>query len=62
MRDGKKRTPYSHIAKHWDDRHLGAEMPHFTFRIVKRFQDSLSRQVSEGVRIDMREEVYSRNR
>ena len=68
VRDGKKRVPDSQIAKHWDDHHLGDEMPHFRFRIVKRFQDSLSRQVSESVRIDMREEVlnsksvYSRNR
>ena len=43
-------------------------MPHFRFKIGKKFQDSLSRQVSESVRIDMREEVlnsksvYSRNR
>ena len=68
VRDGKKRAEDSHIAKHWDECHHGEEMPEFRFRIVKRFQDSLSRQVSESVRIDLREEVlnsksvYSRNR
>ena len=68
VRDGKKRVEDSHIAKHWDEFHQVEEMPEFRFRIVKRFQDSLSRQVSESVRIDLREEVlnsktvYSRNR
>ena len=44
-------------------------MPLFGFRIVRSFQDSLSRQVAESVRIDLRGEgvlnskaVYSRNR
>ena len=43
-------------------------MPHFRFKIVKTFKDSLSRQVAESVRIDMRDGVinskamYSRNR
>ena len=59
MRDGKKMAEDSHIAKHWDECHHGEEMPMFRFMIVKRFQDSLSRQVSESVRIDMREEVLN---
>jgi hypothetical protein len=43
-------------------------MPEFRFRIVRRFEDSLSRQVAESVRIDRRVEVlnsktmFSRNR
>ena len=59
----------SHIAKHWDNAHSGEDMPEFRFRIVKTFRDSLSRQVAESVRIDLRggnilnsKTVYSRNR
>ena len=43
-------------------------MPRFRFKIVKTFHDSLSRQVAESVRIDLRnhvlnsKSVYSRNR
>ena len=59
VRDGKKMADDSHIAKHWDECHHGEEMPMFRFMIVKRFQDSLSRQVSKSVRIDMREEVLN---
>ena len=44
------------------------EIPKFRFKIVKSFKDSLSRQVAESVRIDLRgnvinsKTVYSRNR
>ena len=69
VRDGKNRTEDSHIAKHWDQAHAGEEMPEFRFKIVKTFRDSLSRQVAESVRIDLRgvkvlnlKTVYSRNR
>ena len=54
--------------RHWEECHAGEDMPEFRFKIVRSFQDSLSRQVSESVRIDLREEVfnsktvYSRNR
>ena len=68
IRDGKNKTEDSHIAKHWEEHHRGEEIPLFRFKIVRRFKDSLSRQVGESVRIDMRngvlnsKTVYSRNR
>ena len=34
-------------------------MPHFRFRVVKTFQDCLSRQVAESVRIDLREDFLN---
>ena len=62
-------APDSHMRKHWRDSHPEMrEMPQFRFKIVMSFKDSLSRQVAESVRIDMRGEVinsksvYSRNR
>ena len=69
MDDAKKDAPESHIRKHWIECHPEmVEMPVFKFKIVKSFRDSLSRQVAEGVRIDLRvgvmnsKTVYSRNR
>ena len=69
IRDGQNRAEDSHIAKHWEQVHGGEEMPEFRFRIVRSFKDSLSRQVAESIRIDLRGEqvlnsrtVYSRNR
>ena len=69
MDDAKKDAPESHIRKHWRECHSEmVEMPVFKFKIVKSFRDSLSRQVAEGVRIDLRvgvmnsKTVYSRNR
>jgi hypothetical protein len=68
LRDGANMSEDSHIDKHWEECHHGETMPEFRFRICKKFQDSLSRQVAESVRIDQRVEVlnsktmYSRNR
>ena len=69
VKDGADRTEDSHIAKHWEQVHKGEPMPEFRFKIVRSFKDSLSRQVAESVRIDLRGEgvlnsksVYSRNR
>ena len=69
LEDARKDTPDSHIRKHWRECHPEDEqMPHFRFKIVKTFKDSLSRQVAESVRIDMRDGVinskamYIRNR
>ena len=69
INDGKTGKDDSHIAKHWEERHPGEAMPEFRFRMVKSFQDPLSRQVAESVRIDLRGEnilnsktVYSRNK
>ena len=68
--DARAGNEDSHIAKHWAEQHRGEDMPKypFQFKIIKSFQDSLSRQVSESVRIDMRngvlnsKAVYSRNK
>ena len=68
IRDGKSQAEDSHIGKHWQECHRGEEMPLFKFKIVGTYKDSLSRQIAESVRIDMRVEVlnsksvYSRNR
>ena len=68
LADAEKNAPDSHMVKHWEESHRGEEMPKFRFKIMKSYQDSLSRQVSEGVRIDLRKNVlnsksvYSRNR
>ena len=67
VRDGAGMMEDSHIAKHWEDKHRGEPMPKFGFRLIRSFQDPLTRQVSESVRIDLHEEVlnskavYSRN-
>ena len=69
IKDGRDKTEDSHIAKHWEQEHEGEDMPEFRFRIIRSFRDSLSRQVAESIRIDLRGEqvlnsktVYSRNR
>ena len=68
VRDGRAGAQDSHIARHWEERHKGEDMPLFRFSIVRGFKDSLSRQVSESVRIDLRKgvlnnkAVYSRNK
>ena len=68
IKDGEDKKEESHIAKHWEHHHQGEDMPEFRFRIVRTFRDSLSRQVAESIRIDLRGEgvlnsktVYSRN-
>ena len=67
--DAVKDAPDSHMRKHWVECHPDMkEIPKFRFKIVKSFKDSLSRQVAESVRIDLRgnvinsKTVYSRNR
>ena len=69
IKDGRDKAEDSHIAKHWEKEHPGENMPHFRFKIIRSFRDSLSRQVAESIRIDLRGEqvlnsktVYSRNR
>ena len=61
IRDGRSKAEDSHIAKHWEETHKGEEMPHFRFKIVRNFQDCLSRQVAESVRIDLREDPLNSN-
>ena len=45
----------SHILKHWQEHHGDQDQhPAFHFKIIGSFQDALTRQVSEAVRIDLR--------
>ena len=45
----------SHIYKHWRITHPELqEPPKFNIKMVQSFQDALSRQIGEGVRIDLR--------
>jgi hypothetical protein len=45
----------SHMLKHWQEQHGNQEQhPKFRFKIIGSFQDVLTRQVSEAVRIDLR--------
>ena len=69
VKDGQDKAEDSHITKHREQEHKGVTMPEFRFKIVRSFKDSLSRQVAESIRIDLRGEgvlnsktVYSRNR
>ena len=55
--DRQKTSEDSHQIKHWlsDHQDLLAP-PKFMFKIIKTFQDPLSRQLAEAVRIDLRGE------
>ena len=45
----------SHMIKHWQEHHGGSgDAPRFHFKLISSFQDALTRQVSEAVRIDLR--------
>ena len=45
----------SHMVKHWQEHHRNQEgVPKFHFKVIGSFQDALTRQVSEAVRIDLR--------
>ena len=45
----------SHMVKHWQEHHGDQDQhPAFHFKIIGSFQDALTRQVSEAVRIDLR--------
>ena len=53
-KDYKDGTTDSHMMKHWDDSHRGEDRPAFNFFKIRQFKDSLSRQVAESVRIELR--------
>ena len=55
--DKESHSEDSHQIKHWliDHQELLAP-PKFNFKIIKTFQDPLSRQLSEAVRIELRGE------
>ena len=45
----------SHMVKHWLDEHTDLpEPPPFKIKVISSFRDSLTRQISESVRIDLR--------
>jgi hypothetical protein len=55
--DKRKRSEDSHQVKHWLCDHPELlEPPKFKFSMIKSFQDPLSRQLSEAVRIELRGE------
>ena len=49
----RSRTDASHIWKHQQDIHQGAE-PKFFMRVVRNYKSALSRQIGEAVRIRRR--------
>ena len=51
VEDALSQKEDSHIFKHWETCHRGEGRPRFKFRIVRSFQDCLSRQIAESVRI-----------
>ena len=54
-RDAQGQKEDSHIFKHWKTSHPELpEAPKFTIKVVASFQDAMSRQLSEAVRIDLR--------
>jgi hypothetical protein len=55
--DKAKTSEDSHQIKHWLTHHADLlAPPKFRFKIIQSFQDPLSRQLSEAVRIDLRGE------
>ena len=59
-KDMEKEKEESHMVIHWKTSHEGEqECPPFNFRVIKSFQSSLARQISEAVRIQLRGEVLN---
>ena len=57
--DRNKNAEESHQIKHWLTSHEDLlAPPKFKFKIVRSFQDPLTRQLSEAVRIELRGEVF----
>ena len=55
LRDAQGQKDDSHMHKHWKTAHPDLpEAPQFNIKVVASFQDALSRQLSEAVRIDLR--------
>jgi hypothetical protein len=53
-RDTTGRLEESHMHKHWISSHQAEGEPTFAFKLVRKYRDSLSRQVGEAVRIQLR--------
>ena len=52
LRDAESFDPGSHIVKHWMNEHPNMkDCLEFSFSILSRFRDSLSRQVAEAINI-----------
>ena len=55
LKDAQDGKEDSHMVKHWKIDHPEMkELPKFKIKVVASFQDALSRQLSEAVRIDLR--------
>ena len=55
MADARGMKEDSHIVKHWATSHPEmTSAPKFKLKVISSFQDALTRQISESVRIDMR--------
>ena len=53
--DAIARKKDRHMIKHWVNSHMELpEPPKFNSKVVYRFEDSLTRQISKSVRIDLR--------
>ena len=61
--DREKQSDDSHQIKHWLTSHEDLlAPPGFKFKIIQSFQDPLSRQLAEAVRIDLRGGISSTQR
>ena len=52
--DWRRKNKTSHILKHQEQVHKGAEEPRFVMKVVRSFKTALSMQVVEAVRIRRR--------
>ena len=52
--DARLGTDESHMLKHWTNSHRGGDRPTFKFNVIQTYPDSLSRQIGEAVRIQLR--------
>jgi hypothetical protein len=54
MKDAQGMHCDSHMMKHWVTTHKAEGQPEFRMEVVRKYRDSLSRQIGEAVRIQMR--------
>ena len=57
--DSKSEKDDSHIFKHWELVHGREGYPDIKFKLIRSYQDALSRQVGESVRVGMRGKVMN---
>jgi hypothetical protein len=58
-KDAEDEAEDSNMLKHWTNHHEDGDRPGFIMEVVRFCRDSLSRQVGEAVRIDMRGSVLN---